>query len=498
MIGRGSGILNHLTSLPSPYGIGDLGPAAYRFARFLGEAKQRYWQILPVTAVSPGQGYSPYSGLSAYAGNVLLISPELLAESGWIPAAALGRFPAGKQERADFAAAGSIRERLFRAAYEKFIRDGERRPYEAFCGQHAEWLDDFALFTVLKRNNGGKPWHRWPGEIRDRHPRALQKARSASREELEQVKFRQYLFYEQWERLREHCRRENIHFIGDVPFYVSHDSVDVWANPEIFHLDAQKQPTCVSGVAPEMFNPAGQRWGHPIFRWEVLKQRNYDWWIGRLRHNLRLYDFIRLDHFQGFFSYWEIPARAKTARHGREVPGPGMDLFTTLSRSLSGCPIIAEDLGNITAATREAMNHFGLPGMKPLLFAFDETLPVNPYAPHNLGKNSVAYTGTHDCNTVRGWFEEEASPEVRRRLYRYLGKRVGPETAAWAMIRLAMATVADTAIIPLQDLLGLGGASRMNRPGTVRGNWLWRCQEESITPGLARRLAELTAFFGRA
>lgn len=496
MIGRGSGILNHITSLPSSFGIGDLGTGAYGFADFLQEAKQRYWQILPITAVSPAHGYSPYSGPSAFAGNVLLISPELLAASGWIQTGALERYPAGKQ--VDFVTARSLKERLLLEAYEKFARDGKRRRYEEFCVKHADWLDDFALFTVLKRNYGGKAWHCWPGEIRDRHPQALQKVRSTCRNDLEQVKFQQYLFYEQWERLKRHCRGKNIYLIGDVPFYVSHDSADVWAYPEIFHLDAQKKPVVVSGVAPEMFNPSGQKWGHPVFRWDVLRQRNYDWWMGRLRHNLQLYDFIRLDHFQGFFTYWEIPARAKTARHGREVAGPGMDLFTVLSRSLSLCPIIAEDLGNITAATREAIKYLGIPGMKPLLFAFDGNLPANPYAPHNIEKNSIVYTGTHDCNTVKGWFEEETSPEVRRRLDRYLGKRVSSTTVAEAMVRLALATVADTAIIALQDLLSLGSESRMNRPGTARGNWLWRRPPDSITPGLTHRLAELTAFFGRA
>ncbi len=497
MIGRGSGILNHITSLPSPYGSGDLGTGAYRFADFLGEAKQRYWQILPITAVSPAQGYSPYSGPSAFAGNVLLISPERLAAAGWIQAGALERFPVRKQARADFPAARSIREGLFREAYAKFARDSKQCRYEEFCARQAEWLEDFALFTVLKKNYGGQAWHHWPREIRDRHPRALQRVRTACHNDLEEVKFRQYLFYKQWARLKEYCRARNIYFIGDVPFYVSHDSADVWAHWEIFHLDEQKNPAFVSGVGPEMFNPAGQKWGHPVFRWDVLKQRNYDWWIRRLRHNLQLYDFIRLDHFQGFFSYWEIPARAKTARQGREVPGPGMDLFTTLSRSFSFCPIIAEDLGNITAATREAIKQFGLPGMKPLLFAFDETLPTNPYAPHNIEKNSIVYTGTHDCNTVKGWFAEEAAPEDRRRLYKYLGKRVTPATVAGAMVQLALATVADTAIIALQDLLNLGSEGRMNRPGTARGNWLWRCPPEGITPGMTRRLAELTALFGR-
>jgi 4-alpha-glucanotransferase len=497
MIGRGSGVLNHITSLPSPYGIGDLGPSAYRFAGFLTKAKQRYWQILPVTAVSPDQNHSPYSGPSAFAGNILLISPESMVTSGWVPAGALQRV-AGKQERMDFTAARSIRALLFHEAHERFVRNGKRCRYEEFCARHADWLDDFALFMILKRDYGGRAWHCWPGEIRDRHPRALQKVRSAHRTDLERIQFQQYLFYEQWEGLREHCRRENIYIIGDVPFYVSHDSADVWANPEIFQLDAQKKAIMVSGAAPEMFNSSGQKWGHPTFRWEVLKQRNYDWWLGRLRHNLLLYDFIRLDHFQGFFSYWEIPARARTARHGREIAGPGMDLFMTLGRAFSLCPIIAEDLGNITAATREAIKYFNLPGMKPLLFAFDEKLPSNPYAPHNIGKNSVVYTGTHDCNTVKGWFEEETAPEDRRRLNKYLGKPLRSETVARAMVQLALSTVADTAIIPLQDLLGLGAESRMNRPGTARGNWLWRFSRESITPGLARRLAELTAFFGRA
>lgn len=498
MIGRGSGILNHVTSLPSSHGIGDLGPEADRFIHFLAESRQRYWQLLPITAVSSQFAYSPYSGISSFAGNILLISPEMVADCGLIGAGDLKGLQRNEVGPADFRYAKSIRKKILATAYRSSGGNSNQCRYEDFQKKHADWLDDYALFSILKKYFRGRPWHLWPVEFRDRHPETLKKTSSEFKNDLELVKFEQFLFFAQWEQLRERCQKNNIHIIGDLPFYVSHDSADVWSHPDLFLLDSRKRPVMVSGVAPEMFNPAGQRWGHPIFNWEELKERNYAWWIKRLRHNLRFYDLIRLDHFQGFFSYWEIPYRSKTAMPGRDVQGPGKNLFHVLTRSLSLAPVIAEDLGNITAATREAITNLDLPGMKPLIFAFDESLPTNPYAPHSIGNNSIVYTGTHDCNTVRGWFQEDASQEDRRRLFTYLGKRVTEKNVAGEMIRLAMMTTAHTVIFPLQDLLGLGSESRLNRPGTTKGNWSWRFSPEHLTAALAKRLAEMTELFGRA
>ena len=492
---RGSGILNHVTSLPSPYGTGDLGPAAYRFVDFLAEARQRYWQVLPLNPVHGAFGFSPYSSSSAFAGNTLLISPERLTGEGYLKTGELpDKLPA---DQADFHRAGQIRQKLFLKVFSCFQKGEDHYFFDRFCREQAFWLDDYALFCVLKKSYGGKPWPHWPPEIRDRRPGALDKARAIFHREMEEIKILQFLFFNQWHALKSYARAKQIRLIGDLPLYVAHDSADVWANPELFYLGEDRKAVLVSGAPGGGWNPMGQRWGHPLYRWEVIRDQGYRWWFARLEHNLSLYDRLRLDHFQGFFRFWAIPASAKTALAGHWMPGPGIDFFRKAGRRLACMPFIAEDLGVITPETRETMRLFRIPGTKPLTFAFDEGLGESPFAPHNLERDNVVYTGTHDANPLRGWYETEASQNQRRRLNRYLGRKLTADTVAPALIQLAMMTVADTVIIPLQDVLGLGADARMNRPGTMKGNWIWRCREDQLVPGTAAKLAGWAELYGR-
>lgn len=492
---RGSGILNHVTSLPSLYGTGDLGPEAYRCIDFLAEARQAYWQMLPLNPAHGIFGFSPYSSSSAFAGNTLLISPELLVTDGYLKTWDL---PEGLPvNQADFSRARHLREKLFTRVFSAFRKGENGYFFKRFCREQAHWLDDYALFCVLKHNHGGKPWHHWPQEFRDRHPDALVRARAVFNQELEEVKILQYLFFSQWQALKNHARTKQVRLIGDLPLYVAHDSADVWAHPELFYLDEDRKASLVSGSPAGLFNLQGQRWGHPLYHWDANRARNYRWWMDRLEHNLNLYDWLRLDHFQGFFRFWAIPASAKTALAGHWVPGPGMEFFRQATRRLTRLPFIAEDLGEITPDTRETMRIFGIPGMRPLIFAFDESIAKSPFAIHNLDRNTVVYTGTHDLNTLRGWFEADASRKQKTLLSRYLGRKVTAETVAPVMIQMAMMTVADTVIIPLQDVLGLGADARMNRPGTQKGNWNWRMETGQLTPEIAVKLASWTELYGR-
>jgi 4-alpha-glucanotransferase len=495
---RASGILLHVTSLPSPFGVGDLGPGAYRFVDFLAEARQSLWQVLPLNPTGPGRGASPYNAMSAFAGYPLLISPERLVEEGWLAPEDLPPTPDLPEDRVDYPRALALKRSLLEKAFERFR---QRRPdpdYRRFVEAHAAWLEDYALFVALTEHFGERSWDQWPRALRDRHPAALERARRRLGRRVAMEKFWQYLFFRQWHALRAYARDRGIQIIGDLPIYVDYHSADVWVHPDLFQLDDQKRPTHVAGVPPDYFSATGQRWGHPVYRWDVLHRRGYDWWVRRVAHNLSLYDVIRIDHFRGLVAYWEIPAHEPTAVHGRWVTAPAEDFFRTLLKRFPCLPIIAEDLGVITPDVREFMERWSLPGMRVLLFAFGADMPTNPYAPHNHVRHCVVYTGTHDNNTVRGWFEQEATDEDRRRLFRYLGRTVTADEVAWEMIRLAMMSVADWVIVPMQDVLGLGAEARMNVPGTPTGNWEWRLRPHSLTPELARRLADMTETYGRA
>jgi 4-alpha-glucanotransferase len=496
---RGSGILTHVTTLPSPFGIGDMGPWAYRFADFLSQARQRYWQILPMNLPNPAWGSSPYSCLSAFAGNIYLISPEQMRKEGYLEDDDIGPVPPFELSRIEYGRVYPYKDELFEKAWARFREKGVRQSeFSDFCESRSDWLDDFALFICIKEKFGGRAWNEWPPEIMDRDPEALEAVKGKLSDKIEKVKFLQYLFFDQWGALKRHANGGGIHIIGDIPIYTNFDSADVWTNPELFKLDRDRRPAFKAGVPPDYFSETGQLWGNPVYRWDVMKEEGYDWWVQRMRNNLELFDVIRIDHFRGFLAYWEVAAGEKTAVNGRWVEGPGEDFFNTLLRHFPGLPIVAEDLGTITPDVMELIRRFDFPGMRVLLFAFGDDFPENPYLLHNHERNCMATTGTHDTNTVRGWFEKEATKEQRKRVCEYFGFEIDAESAPREFVRIIMMSVADMAIFPMQDILGLGDDARLNRPATTRGNWEWRLAPEQITPALAEYLAEITELYGRA
>jgi 4-alpha-glucanotransferase len=496
---RASGVLLHITSLPSAYGIGDLGPSAYRFADFLHKTKQSYWQVLPLTPTDQACGNSPYSGYSAYGSNTLLISPELLVEEGLLAKKDIDTGPAFPKEQCDYRSVIPYKENLLTTAYQRFrTNEDDKSDYEGFCSINSHWLEDFALFVVLKKRFEGKVWNRWPEALRERAPEQLEETRKNLYEALEREKFLQYLFFKQWYSLKNYCNQKGIHLIGDIPIYVSFDSADVWSNPGIFKLNAEKRPTFVAGVPPDYFSKTGQLWGNPVYRWEVLKDTGFKWWIQRLTHNFNLFDLVRVDHFRGFVGFWQVASTEDTAINGQWVKVPAADFFTTLLNHFSDLPIIAEDLGIITPDVKEIMRRFGFPGMRVLLFAFGEDNPDHPYLPHNYVQRCVVYTGTHDNNTAKGWFENEAKPEDKKRLIRYLGRNVSADHIHLELLRLAMMSVAETVIIPMQDILGLGEEARMNLPASLEDNWKWRLVPEQMTSRVEQMLLDMTETYGRA
>jgi len=496
---RGSGVLLHITSLPSSYGIGDLGPGAYRFTDFLVEAQQSHWQVLPLNPTSLAHGNSPYDSYSAFAGNPLVISPDLLVQEGFLKRDELEERPSFPKGSVEYKVVTQHKVRLLAKAHERSrSRLAADNEYGKFCHDNAEWLEDHSLFMALKAHFRGAVWRDWPIDLRDRKSEAIGGWKRRCQEQVERERFFQYLFFKQWSALKQYCNSKSVLVTGDLPIYANYDSADVWAHQEIFKLNAEKRPLVVAGVPPDYFSATGQLWGTPVYRWDVLKNTQYAWWVRRIKHNLACFDKIRLDHFRGFVACWEVPANETTAIHGQWVKAPAEDFFGTLMAELPDLPIFAEDLGFITPDVHQVMNRFAFPGMKVLLFAFQDDLPTHPYAPHNYGKNFVVYTGTHDTNTVKGWVKGEASPDERRRLFAYVGRELTEEQVHWELIRLALMSVADTAIFPMQDLLGLDADARMNRPGTTEGNWQWRLTPEQLTPSLITRLAEMTQLYGRA
>jgi 4-alpha-glucanotransferase len=498
---RTSGILLHITSLPSPYGIGDLGPSAYEFVDFLSLSKQRFWQILPLTPSGTYVGNSPYASYSSFAGNPLLISPEFLVRDGFIAGEDLAGAPEefAEQHRIHYPSVIQFKTRILHKAFETHR---QREPVETslldFTLRNAFWLDDYALFVALKQTFEETPWNEWTDGLRFRDPKILDEWTDRLQERISRTKFYQYLFFRQWHQLKEYCSKKEVEIIGDVPIYVSHDSPEVWAHPELFKLDPERKPLYVSGAPPDYYSETGQLWGSPVYDWEALKKSGFAWWIQRIEHNLNLYHRIRLDHFRGFVAYWEIPATEETAVNGKWVEAPAEEFFSTLVRHFPHLPMVAEDLGFITQDVIEIRNRFGFPGMKILQFAFGADLPTNPYIPHNYNTNSFVYTGTHDNNTIQGWFKNEATAQERNGLLEYLGGTIDIGDLHWVMIRLAFSSVADVAIIPMQDILGLGEEARMNRPQQTRGNWTWRMSQSELTSALAQKLARLTYLYGRA
>ncbi len=495
---RKNGILLHITSLPSRFGIGDFGPEAYRFVDFLSEAKQQLWQILPLSPTAPIMGNSPYSSVSAFAGNQILISPEFLLRDGYLEQKDIEGHPNFLNQKVDYDAVTVHKSTLLRAAYDRAkTKLGKNKDFEQFYRKNAYWLDDYSLFMALKEQFKGATWSEWPEEVRSRDHLALKEWTGTLSENILKEKFIQFLFFRQWLALKEYCKSKSIKIVGDLPIYVGYDSVDVWANTEIFKLDKNFRSTHLSGVPPDFFSSTGQLWGNPVYRWDVMKKDHFGWWKERFRHNFTLFDIIRVDHFRGFVGYWEVPAGEKTAVNGKWAKVPAKDFFTHLIEEFRQFPIIAEDLGVITDDVRAIMKEFSFPGMKLLIFAFDDTPAKNPYIPHNHIPHSVIYTGTHDNNTIRGWFEKESRPEDRNRVFRYLGREVPNSEIAWELVRLAMMSVAHTVILPIQDVLNLGADSRMNTPATIGNNWQWRLTPEMLSPWITAKFRELTEIYGR-
>ena len=492
---RRSGILLHPTSLPSKGGIGDLGPMATAFVDFLHDAGQGLWQILPLNPV--GLGNSPYSAISAFAGNTLLISLERLAQHGWIGADELKKLPA-KNGNVEFGEVLAKKVPLLRQAARNFLKKppdafGEHERFRRFCSESAWWLEDYVLFECLREEFGGKSWNQWPRELASREPKALEKARTDHAEHLQTARVLQFAFFEQWKALREYCKQKNVRIVGDVAIFVNFDSADVWTNPDIFSLDANFEPTIVSGVPPDAFSKTGQRWGNPLYRWDVIKSRGYSWWVSRMKWALGECDYIRLDHFRGFQQYWEIPGSEPTAINGKWVDGPKDDLFMALRSALGDLPFIAEDLGLITPDVVQLRERLGMPGMKVLQFGFSDP-GAHMYLPHRYEKNCVAYTGTHDNDTTIGWFKTLAEEE-RWKVLSYLGE--ARDGIHWSLIRAAMNSPANFAIVPMQDILGLNSDARMNTPSHTEGNWGWRFEPEVLGRSLAQKLRSITEMCDR-
>jgi 4-alpha-glucanotransferase len=502
---RSAGILLHPTSLPGPHGIGELGPEATAFLDFLQETGQGLWQVLPLGPT--GYGDSPYQCFSAFAGNPLLVSLDRLCDEGLVSASDLKKSPGFPEGEVDFGPVIEFKRPLLAKAFAAFEKkaDAKRRgAFESFVAGQASWLGDFALFMALKRANGGAAWSTWDRALVNRDEAALRKARRELARDVREVEFEQWLFFEQWEDVRRQARERGIRLMGDIPIFVAHDSADVWAHPEIFHLAADGRPSFQAGVPPDYFSATGQLWGNPLYRWDALARTGYAWWIERFRAVLALVDLVRLDHFRGFEAYWEVAGDAETAVDGRWVKGPGTPFFEALRGALGELPIVAEDLGVITPEVEALRDGFGFPGMAILQFAFGSDAQANGFLPHNYTPNKVVYTGTHDNDTVVGWWtagvgdSTRTAAEVEDEHERALTYCGGDGTGIhWDFIRTLFVSVADIAIVPLQDVVGAGNDARMNLPGRGDGNWRWRFAPSALTPAIRKRLRAITEGSGR-
>lgn len=491
---RSSGVLLHPTCLPGNYGIGDIGAQAFHWVDFLADTGCSLWQVLPLGPT--GYGDSPYQCFSAFAGNPYLISPESLLAEGLLHSNDLVDAPKFPIERVDFGAVIpwklGVLDRSF-GRFEHLASPELRAEFDRFRDEQSAWLADLSLFMALKEAFGGGSWVNWPAVLRSRQPQALDEARQRYAHDIKRQEYRQFVFFRQWQALRERAAARGIRIIGDIPIFVAHDSAEVWAQPQLFYLDSRGNPTVVAGVPPDYFTRTGQLWGNPLYRWAEHAADGYAWWVKRMQAVLSLVDIVRLDHFRGFAGYWEVPASAKTAENGRWVPGPGSEFFEAMGKALGDLPIIAEDLGEITPDVVELRQQFNLPGMRIVQFAFNDD-PSDPFLPHNYTQHGVVYTGTHDNDTARGWFER-VPEEERDFCRRYLGR--DGQDIAWELIRLAWSSVSVFAIAPLQDLLSLGNEARMNYPGNPSGNWSWRMPADALTKTLQERLKEFNYLYGR-
>lgn len=491
---RAAGIILHPTSLPGPDGIGDLGPEAYEWVRFLKHSGANLWQVLPLGPT--GYGDSPYQCFSALAGNPLLISLERLADDGLLEPDDL-QLANRPQGPIDYAAVDLAKQQATAAAWKRFkagAAPAMLEPFECFCHKNADWLPSFATFMVLKSRHGGAAWHQWDGAYRQRRPSAMRGIDREARDEVQLNEFRQFLFFQQWQSLRAYAAQRGVQFIGDMPIFVANDSADVWSHPELFQLDERLEPTVVAGVPPDYFSADGQRWGNPLYAWSEHEKTNFAWWIERLRASFDWFDLVRLDHFRGFEGYWAIPAACPTARDGEWVPAPGRTLLERARAALGRLPLIAEDLGEITPPVHALREEFELPGMRVLQFAFGGA-QEDRFLPHHFDRNTVAYTGTHDNETTLGWYAQLTATE-RAFFHRYAGG--GEDDPVDALIRQGWASVADWAIAPMQDVLRLDNNARMNHPGRPTGNWRWRMTPDALAPQHFVPLGELTELYQRS
>jgi len=503
---RCSGILLHITSLPGGHGVGDLGDSAHEFVEFLAEAGQKIWQVLPLGPT--GYGDSPYQMFSAFAGNPLLIDLNSLREQGLLSLQDLTSASGLREDRVEYGRVIEVKHALLGKAAEAFFTDRartDRDSFEVYCQQNADWLDDYALFMACKNSYQDAVWADWDMGIRRRDLASLNEWRERLAPQIELHKFAQFEFFRQWQRLKARCKTHGIRIMGDVPIYVAHDSADVWSHPELFRLDEHSRPTAIAGVPPDYFSATGQLWGNPLYRWDVSTASGHRWWIHRFRASLQMFDVVRLDHFRGFEAYWEIPAGASTAQNGKWVKGPGAEFFRTVKTELKLLPFVAENLGVITPEVEAIRREFGFPGMSLLQFAFGNDPQGPSFRPHNYSRELVAYTGGHDNDTTVGWWTSSGNGESirtaedirkeREFTRAYLGFENEPVN--WVFVRTVLASVAEVAIVPLQDVLGLGSEARMNLPGTVTGNWKWRFKSDALTKDLAERLQRLTRLYDR-
>jgi 4-alpha-glucanotransferase len=490
---RKSGLLFHPSSLPGKFGIGTLGKEAYKFVDFLIESGQKLWQILPLGPT--GFGDSPYQCFSAYAGNPLLIDFEVLYQEGWLTQKDLLLKTTFDDSSVDYGKIFTFKYPLLKKAFVNFRKNTgiDKTKFTIFCRKNIHWLDDYSLFMALKEHFKNEPWTNWENKIKMRHDDTVNYYIEHLSEEIEFQKFIQYIFFKQWTELKSYANRNYIQIIGDVPIYISLDSADAWINSDIFLFDEHCNPIEVAGVPPDYFSETGQLWGNPIFNWDRLKETGFEWWLNRIKANLILYDIVRIDHFRGFEAYWSVNYGETTAVNGQWKLAPGKELFETIREKLGEIPIIAEDLGIITEKVEELRDNFQLPGMKVLQFAFDRD-PKNDYLPHNYPKNCIVYTGTHDNDTIKSWYEQSDKID-KDFINNYLN--FDERNISWSLIRLAWASTADIAITPLQDILNLGGESRMNTPGEAVGNWTWRLKKDQLTTEIAHNLKAMTEIYGR-
>lgn len=496
---RNAGILLHITSLPQGYYIGDMGPESYRFASFLEKSGQTWWQILPLNQTDRNKAYSPYNAVSAFAGNTLLISPEWLKDIGLIKKLPSVNYINSKSQ-VDFEKAELLKNVVMDEAFENFKNvkfAALEKEFTAFCNEEKFWLDDYALFMVLKQVYNYAPWHTWEIDHANKEEKAMSKVRSEYTHQIENIKFTQFIFLKQWKALKDHCNKKSIKIMGDIPIYIGYDSADVWSYPGLFKLKPNKEMLCEAGVPPDYFNENGQLWRMPVYNWANNKKEGYRWWLERIGKNLQLFDLVRIDHFRGFAAYFEIKANETTAKDGKWVKGPGKDLFDIIKEKYPEMPFVAEDLGEIDQPVYDLRDRYNLPGMSVLQFTFGNDTPTSVHSPHNFSINTVVYSGTHDNNTAKGWFKDSAGKKIRTKMKLYTGKRMTSVNISGELIRLAYQSVAKLVIIPMQDILGLGRAARMNIPSVETGNWRWRLKRSYDRKNIIRKLKKQVELFNR-